>query len=92
MIDGLTVGWMTGYWGEVIVTQTPLVMIMNPNGTLEIEEQDYMETTWNGDPQPKYSVSGTGLWDNCKKTMVIDYDLHQGGGVLISITEDIELK
>jgi hypothetical protein len=92
MIDGLTVGWMTGYWGEVIVTQTPLVMKMNPNGTLEIEEQDYMTTTWNGAPQPGYSVSATGKWDNCNKTMIIDYDLHQGGGVLISITEDIELK
>jgi len=91
-IDGLNVGWMTGYWGEVVVTQTPLVTIMNPNGTLEIELQDYMTTTWNGDPQPGYSVSATGLWDNCKKTMVIDYDLHQGGGVLISISEDIELK
>ena len=92
LIDGLNVGWMTGYWGEVIITQTPLVMIMNPNGTLEIELQDYMTTTWNGDPQPGYSVAATGLWDNCKKTMVIDYDLHQGGGVLISISEDLELK
>jgi hypothetical protein len=92
LIDGLNVGWMTGYWGEVIITQTPLVTIMNPNGTLEIELQDYMTTTWNGDPQPGYSVSATGQWDNCKKTMVIDYDLYQGGGVLISITEDIELK
>jgi len=92
MIDGLNIGWMTGYWGEVIVTQTPLVMIMNPNGTLEIEEQDYLSTTWNGAPQPKYSLSATGNWDNCTKIMVINYDLHQGGDVLISITENITLK
>ncbi|MCK5137686.1 MAG: DUF1735 domain-containing protein [Bacteroidales bacterium] len=91
MIDGLNVGWMEGYWGEVIVDQVPLVMIMNPNGTLEIELQYYMETTWNGAAQPKYSVSATGKWDNCKKTMIINYDLHQGGDVLISITEDIAL-
>ncbi len=92
MIDGLNVGWMEGYWGEVIITQTPLVMIMNPNGTLEIELQEYMTTTWNGDPQPAYSVAATGKWDNCKKTLVIDYDLYQGGGVLIPITENITLK
>ena len=39
IINGLNVGWMTGYWGEVIIDQVPLVMIMYPNGTLEIELQ-----------------------------------------------------
>lgn len=92
MIDGLTVGWMTDYWGEVIVEQVPLVMIMNPNGTLEIEEQYYMHCTWNGAPQPDYSISATGKWDNCEKTLVIDYNLHQGGGVLEVFTENISLK
>ncbi len=92
MIDGLNVGWMTGYWGEVITEQIPLIMIMNPNGTLKIDEQYYMSTTWNGSPQPTYSISATGKWDNCKKTLVIDYDLHQGGDVLISITENITLN
>jgi hypothetical protein len=92
MVDGLNEGWMTGYWGEVIVTQTPLVTIMNPNGTLEIELQDYTTTTWNGDPQPGYAVSATGKWDNCKKTLIIDYDLYQGGGLVTSITENISLN
>ncbi len=91
MINGLNVGWMTGYWGEVIVDQVPLVMIMNADGTLEIELQYYMETTWNGDPQPKYSLAAVGKWDNCKKRMIIEYDLYQNGEVLTSITEDIGL-
>ena len=91
MINGLNVGWMVGYWGEVIVDQVPLVMKMNENGTLEIELQYYMETTWNDDPQPTYSIAATGVWDNCIKTMTIDYDLYQGGGVLTSITENITL-
>jgi len=91
IIDGLNVGWMTGYWGEVITEQIPLVMIMNEDGSLEIELQYYMSTTWNGDPQPTYSIAATGFWDNCLKTMTIDYDLYQGGGVLTSITENISL-
>jgi len=92
MLDGLCVGWMTDYWGEVIIEQIPIVVTMNPDGTLEFEEQYYMSTTWNGDPQPTYSVSGTGKWDNCKKTLLIEYDLYQGGSVLESFTEEISLK
>lgn len=93
MIDGLGVGWMTDWWGEVVVTQLPLIVTMNPDGTLVIDEQDYMTTTWNGDPQPAYSVSGTGKWDNCKKTLLIDYVFIQGGGPLnYEFIENITLK
>ncbi len=93
MIDGLGVGWMTDWWGEVIITQEPLIVTMNPDGTLVIDEQPYMTTTWNGDPQPAYSLSGTGKWDNCKKTLLIDYVFIQGGGPLnYEFIEDITLK
>ena len=93
MISGLGVGWMTDWWGEVIITEVPLIVTMNPDGTLVIDEQLYMTTTWNGDPQPAYSLSGTGKWDNCKKTLLIDYVFIQGGGPLnYDFTEDITLK
>jgi hypothetical protein len=93
MIDGLGVGWMTDWWGEVVVTQTPLEATMNPDGTLVIDEQPYMTTTWNGDPQPAYSVSGSGKWDNCKKTLLIDYVFIQGGEALsYEFIENITLK
>ena len=92
MLEGLCRGWMTDYWGEVIITETPLIVTMNPNGTLVIDEQPYMTTTWNGDPQPAYSISATGKWDNCEKTLLINYNLHQGGGVLETFVEDIALK
>ena len=93
MIDGLGVGWMTGWWGEVIITEEPLIVTMNPDGTLVIDEQPYMTTTWNGDPQPAYSLSGTGKWDNCKKTLLIDYVFIQGGGPLnYEFIENITLK
>ncbi len=93
MIDGLGVGWMTDWWGEIVITQTPVEVTMNPDGTLVIEEQPYMTTTWNGDPQPAYSVEGTGKWDNCKKTLIIDYVFIQGGGPLnYEFIENITLK
>jgi len=92
MLTGLTRGWMTDYWGEVIITEDALIVTMNPDGTLVIDEQPYMTTTWNGDPQPAYSVSASGKWDNCEKTMIINYDLHQGGDVLSSFVETIALK
>lgn len=93
MIDGLGVGWMTDWWGEVVITQDALEVTMNPDGTLVIEEQPYMTTTWNGDPQPAYAVSGTGKWDNCKKTLLIDYVFIQGGEALsYEFIEDIALK
>ncbi len=92
MINGLNVGWMEGWWGEVITDQVPLVMILYPNGSLEIVEQYYITSTWNGAPQPTYNLSATGKWDNCKKEMVIDYVLHQGGEPLsYSFTETIAL-
>ncbi len=94
MADGFTVGWMTDYWGEVVTEQIPLVVTMNPDGTLVIDNQYYMSTTWNGDPQPSYGISGVGVWDNCKKTLVIDYNLHQpsDGDVLTTFQEVISLK
>lgn len=92
MINGLNVGWMEDWWGEVITDQVPLVMILYPNGTLEIEEQYYISSTWLGVPADPYSLSATGKWDNCKKEMFIDYVLHQGGEPLsYSFTENIAL-
>ncbi|MFH0758813.1 MAG: DUF1735 domain-containing protein [Bacteroidota bacterium] len=94
MADGFCVGWMGDYWGEVITEQIPLVLTMNPNGTIVIDNQYYMSTTWNGAPQPTYGISGTGKWDNCEKTMIIDYNLHQpyDGDVLTTFQEVISLN
>jgi len=36
-------------------------------------------------------IAATGFWDNCLKTMTINYDLYQGGSILTSITENISL-
>jgi len=80
IINGLGFGWFQDWWGEVIVTNTPLVMDVNTvTGTFEIAEQPYIVSTWNGDPQPAYGLSASGKIDACNKVLTIDYQFHQGG-------------
>ena len=92
LITGLCVGWMEGYWGETITEMVPLVVTMNVNGTLEIERQYAMTTDWNGDPY-RYEIAATGRWNNCTKSLYIEYDLYYEGesDITISIVEDITL-
>ncbi len=82
IINGIMFGWFTGWWGEVIITNTPLVVDVNlVTGEFTIAEQPYLTSTWNGAPQPAYGLSGSGKIDPCYKTMTIDYVFHQGGSV-----------
>ncbi|MEA1888077.1 MAG: hypothetical protein U9N72_12800 [Bacteroidota bacterium] len=92
LITGLCVGWMEDYWGETITEMVPLVVTMNVNGTLEIERQYAMTTDWQGDPY-RYEIEATGRWNNCNKTLYIEYDLYYEGASspTISIVEDITL-
>jgi len=71
-IKGLNSGWMVGVWYENPVEEVPVKMTMNPNGTLVIEQQYFMQTDWD---DSRYEIAGTGTWDNCKKTLVITYDV-----------------
>ena len=81
VINGIGFGWFQDWWGEVIVTNTPLVMDVNEvTGEFTIAEQPYIESTWNGDPQPAYGLSGSGKIDACNKVITLDYVFHQGGG------------
>jgi len=73
-MTGLSTGWLLDVWGETVLEMTPAVVTMNPNGTLVIEEQYYCTTDYEGAPYD-YSIVGSGTWDNCKKTMYIEYDL-----------------
>jgi len=78
MIIGLNEDWMQDAWGEEIQEIIPVVMTMNPNGTLVIDRQYYMTTLWDGAPY-RYEVSGTGKWDNCNKTLSIEYEIFYEG-------------
>lgn len=78
MIIGLNQEWMVDYWGETIEEMVPVVVTVNPDGTLEIAKQYYMTTLWNGEPY-RYEISATGMWDNCLKTLYIDYKMWYEG-------------
>jgi hypothetical protein len=92
LMEGLAYGWLTGsYWDEVVIDSEPLIVDIDPvSGVFTIAEQYLCDTTWNGAPQPTYSIVGSGQYFSCLKQMVINYDLIQGGGVLRSLTETIE--
>jgi hypothetical protein len=78
MIQGLNEDWMQDAWGEEIQEMVPVVVTMNPNGTLVIDRQYYMTTLWDGAPY-RYEVSATGKWDNCVKTLSIEYEIFYEG-------------
>jgi hypothetical protein len=78
-ITGVGIAFMTGYWGEVIITQETLPMVVKPNGDFTIPEGDYFTTTYNGAAQPKYRLKGYGRLDACTGAMDLYYDFVQPG-------------
>ncbi len=78
-IDGLGHGWMLDFWGETVTTSTPVVMVMNTDGTLTIADQYCMTTDYDGSPYD-YNIIGTGTWSGCNPAVLhIEYDLIQDG-------------
>ena len=77
-VTGLGVGWMTDFWGEVIITMEEVEMEVTEGLYVTIPEQPYMTTTYEGAPQDPYTIVGSGTLDNCAKTLTIEYDLKQG--------------
>lgn len=93
LMEGIAYGWLTnpGYWDEVIVDSHPVIVNMDPlTGEFTIDLQPLSSTTWNGAPQPPYSISATGQYFSCLHSMVVNYTLYQNGGVLRQYTETIE--
>lgn len=95
-IDGLNVGWMTGWWGEEITEQIPLEASMNGDGTITIARQYYMTTLYAGAPY-RYECEGSGTWDGCSKGMIITYNMYYEGDTEpaytnFPVTETITLK
>lgn len=79
-ITGIAVGWMTGYWGEVITSMATLPMVVDPySGSFSIALAPYMTTTYNGAPQDGYSLSATGILNACEGKMYLYYNLVQAG-------------
>jgi hypothetical protein len=79
-MTGLNFGWMLDWWGEVIVSGGTLIYTTS-GSTITIPFQKYCKTTYNGAPQPEYSIQGSGTIDNSGAYPVwtIHYDLQQSG-------------
>lgn len=83
---GIGRGWMqdaTNGWGEIITKEYPISMNYNYcAGTLTIPNQKIQETTYKGEAQLPYYISGTGTFDMSGDypAMLIKYDFNQPGG------------
>ncbi len=85
MMSGIGFGWFQDWWGEVIVTNTPVKVDINLiTGDIVIDAANqtvpYVTSTWNGDPQPAYQISGSGkITSTCEQVIELDYSWLQGG-------------
>ncbi|MDT0645725.1 hypothetical protein RM545_03400 [Zunongwangia sp. F260] len=80
MINGLVFQWFQDWWGEVIVTNQPVTFDVNmETGVITIPEQPYITSTYEGDPQPAYSIKGTGRINACEQQIMIRPVLVQDG-------------
>lgn len=78
---GIGRGWMQDAWEEVIVTETPVELTFNYcNGTVKIDLQRIMTTTYNGAPQTPYDIMGKGTFDmsGAYPVIYLQYDFYQG--------------
>ena len=77
---GMSVEWMTGFWGEVITDQTTLLMDVDmATGNFTIAQAYYMQTTYDGAVQPPYDLVATGNLNACALSMSINVNLIQDG-------------
>lgn len=88
-MKGLGFGWMLDWWGEKIVSGGTLTYTTTAT-TITIPLQKYCKTTYNGAPQPEYSIQGTGTIDNTGTYPVytIRYDFIQAGSSIAEISMD----
>jgi len=92
LLVGIGYAWLTDteFWDEVVTVDVPIIVQVDLlTGAILIEEQFMCTTTWLGDVQPDYSIVGTGEYLACSNTMILSFDLIQGGGVTTSLVETI---
>lgn len=79
-VSGLSVGMITGWWGEVILEGGSFLMTVNEDGTVNIPRQYIYTTEYDGAPY-RYEIIGNGTWDNCTATpsLLITYDIYYEG-------------
>ena len=80
-VFGLNHAWMEDFWGEEVVKEELVAITIDETaGTVEILEQDYITTLYDGDEYP-YTIKGTGTYDNSGEfaMMTIVYEVFQDG-------------
>ncbi len=79
-ITGLGFGWMLNFWGETVETNNFVTIEVDlVNLTVNIPEQDYIVTDYQGVLYP-YTIVGSGIiTDACGGGMTIKYDMIQDG-------------
>lgn len=81
LIFGLNHGWMEDFWGEEVIAENNVSYTIDEKvGTVEILEQNYITTLYNGSEYP-YTIKGSGTIDNSGEftTMTITYEVFQDG-------------
>jgi hypothetical protein len=81
-LDSLGYGWTTDWWGEPVIDGGTAYFEVNwCTGEVSIPLQYYISTTYEGDPQTPYYISGSGSVDfsGDYPIMTLNYDLVQGG-------------
>jgi hypothetical protein len=76
LIGGLNHGWIFDFWGEEIVDSVDVVYTIDVDGIINIPEQDYFTTLYNG-LEYLYQIVGTGTLDESGlfPVMHIEYEI-----------------
>lgn len=83
-MTGIAFQWMEGWWGEVITDSAPVKVDVDvTSGEFSIDLQYHITTSWNGAPQPLYSVRANGTFSGlCDSIITLDMNpvFSQNGG------------
>lgn len=79
-VTGLSVGFISDFWGEAVVAGGTFDMTVKGNGLIEIPRQYIYTTDYKGD-RYDYEVAGSGKWENCGASpkIIITYDIYYPG-------------
>tara|TARA_R110002073_G_scaffold336208_1_gene530908 strand:+ start:40969 stop:41871 length:903 start_codon:yes stop_codon:yes gene_type:complete len=85
-MNGIGFGWFQDWWGEVIITNTPVKVNLNLYGAFEIDQSDqiapYLTSTYLGAPQTPYYIFGSGkITNTCDQVLEFEYSYDQGGSI-----------
>jgi hypothetical protein len=83
VVSGMSAGFISDWWGETIIAGGTFILTINPDGTLDIPRQAIYTTDYEGDSYD-YEVEGSGTWDNCGDSPVLNikYDIYYADGSL----------